>query len=507
MAPTPAASATEYSWITIALMPAAGPGTSEAVAAGRARRGHDGPAGGEVDILEARTGRLLFTLRGSPRGPAFGWSLAATPSPGKGLLLVGSPSPWGPTGMVHVFSCRDGSEIGVLGEPEDAHGFGDSVAWIGDIDGDGTADIAVGAPGAALPGGGDHAGAVLAYSGATLKPLWQARGAARRERFGVFLRGCPDLDGDGVAAQGGGWEGIKKMGLGQTQTVATVLSGATGRKLWRAERESTDDFSPVRMEVCRDRDGDGVADLLAHRRKDPGHGETGRVLEVLSGATGALLPPDDDFPYTCADGEEILLLGDRDGDGLPERVRRDNHVVPGCFPHSRATYLPSRNPSAAVSLCAEGIDTLHGLPFQVSAGREKEGGIATLSRDGDLLVLLSVQDGRVLWIRQAGEGPGEKSPVPAEPADLPVLRGLLAEIEKDLVDVDGALSDGQGDRAREAGKRAEGGLQRAATLAEAILARMREEGSHPWTEEVFAREQANLVRLHDCWIRVREELR
>lgn len=116
----------------------------------------------------------------------------------------------------HSLSLRrgvDGSLIRAFG-PQ--FPFGEVLEVLGDIDGDGTEDLAIGLP-AATNQLGEATGSVTVVSLATGSVLWTIFGEAPGEGFGVSLGALDDITGDGVpdlivGTSGGG--------------VARVLSGA-----------------------------------------------------------------------------------------------------------------------------------------------------------------------------------------------------------------------------------------------------------------------------------------
>src|ERR1043166_7529105 len=69
-------------------------------------------------------------------------------------------------------------------------GFGESVTGIGDVNGDGIADVAVGAPGA------DRAYIISGATRAVLRTLADPNGTGHR--FGFAVANAGDLNGDGI---------------------------------------------------------------------------------------------------------------------------------------------------------------------------------------------------------------------------------------------------------------------------------------------------------------------
>lgn len=214
-------------------------------------------------------------------------SACSTPTAGAGLEQVPSP------------------ELEPLGV-----WFGYSLARLGDVDGDGAGDFAVGSP---LGTGGGRGrgyapGRVAAISGATGSVLYVVAGPAG---LGEGLAQLDDLDRDGVSE-------LAVMGWSSQEVV--ILSGATGEmvhldhwdKSWWEQQGAM-------LTSIPDVDGDGVGDLLMGRPHSIG-------VEIYSGADGR------ELMHTTSDefllgGELLLGLDDVDGDDS------------GDFAYGRATFV------------------------------------------------------------------------------------------------------------------------------------------------------------------------
>ncbi len=129
---------------------------------------------------------------------------------------------------------------------------GDQFGWIarnlGDVDGDGIADIVTSAP-----THGDHAGRIYVYSVGSGRLLWSADGQPGDE-LGSGVEGIGDANGDGipdVAASG-------PAGVG----VAYIYSGRDGRILQSFKSTRTDELFGNHISAAGDVDGDGHADLI-----------------------------------------------------------------------------------------------------------------------------------------------------------------------------------------------------------------------------------------------------
>jgi hypothetical protein len=100
------------------------------------------------------------------------------------------------TGRIYVLSGADGAHLLTLTGETAGEGFGTSPSDAGDLDGDGYADLAVGAwqHASAAPGGGR----ISVYSGKTGTLMWTLTGRVMGETLGFDSTGMGDVDGDGV---------------------------------------------------------------------------------------------------------------------------------------------------------------------------------------------------------------------------------------------------------------------------------------------------------------------
>jgi len=225
--------------------------------------------------------------------------------------------------------------------------FGTSVAPLGDLDGNGAPDVAVGALGD--DDGATDQGAVwilLLNADGTVgaeQKISEAAGGFgglldAGDRFGTSVASLGDLDGDGTvdlavgadfdddggSDQGAVW--ILFLNAGGTVAAEQKISetvGGFGGVL------APDDFFGVAAAPLGDLDGDGITDLAVGAvGDDDGSSSQGAVwilflnadgtvageqkISETAGGFGGDLDADEDF------GISIASLGDFDGDGLPD---------------------------------------------------------------------------------------------------------------------------------------------------------------------------------------------
>ena len=301
--------------------------------------GQSGAAAGDVDadgvpdviaggapyarVISGQTGRVAAAFQAD--GVGFGAAVGAVgdlDGDGRPDLLVGAPADpagGGPdAGSVHALSAelRDPALFHLHGDaPEDEWGF--AVAGLGDVDGDGTSDLLIGAP--RSDAGALDGGAGFVISGRTGVRLLGLPGTGGGDQLGFAVAGSVDADGDGTADLLLGAPNLDQGGL-VNRGALQVSSGASGAPLQLLLGDSAGDRLGWSAAGPGDLDGDGRGDFLAGIPGEDANGPNSGAVRLYSGQAGNVLFTVAGDQSGDALGFALAGVGDVDGDGTPDWI-------------------------------------------------------------------------------------------------------------------------------------------------------------------------------------------
>lgn len=358
---------------------------------------------GAVRAISGSNGQTLFEVLGDQHNEWYGASIAAlgdVNGDGKCDLAVGGPrfrdlvGQQGAIGRVEVLSGLDGSVLYTLYGRGDNSGYGASVRAAGNVNADAIPDLIVGAYGDSV--NLDRAGYVHVVSGIDGATIHAIEGEQAVMLFGQAVAGAGDVDGDGRADFLVGAPNFDAPGV-EDAGVTRLFSGASGALLRSWTGDSALERCGAGIAGGGDIDLDGVPDVILGSRR---HQAPGRV-RVRSGATGDPIYTLDGASAADELGIVVAWLGDLDGDNRPEfGASAPNDDVIG---NDAGRVRVWRACTAPRSYCVGKVNSLGCVPTMSITGS------ASLTGADDLVVtaqqVINQSRGMMIWSRQPNSTP------------------------------------------------------------------------------------------------------
>lgn len=252
---------------------------------------------GKVYVYSSKSGKLLLQKQGK-QGEQFGNSAVGCGDVNKdGVLdlIVGAPNSAAP-GNAYVFSGKDGSQLHHFKGSKNGDKFGYEVSELGDLDGDGCADILVGA--ASGDGKQPQSGAAFVYSGQTGKLLFKLEGERSGDSFGNAAALAKNADGSSTLAIGAQNAGPGKRG----RVYAYRIKGTSAERVFTIEGDANSvNLGQMFISFPSDHNRDGYPDIYASDFSDKSGEPGGGKVVLVSGKDGKPL---------------LSIVGKQPGEGL-----------------------------------------------------------------------------------------------------------------------------------------------------------------------------------------------
>ena len=241
-----------------------------------------GENAGRAYVYSGKDNTILLTLTGAQAGDAFGSTVAGYTDARVTLLLVGAPGAGAAKhGRVYVYNTLSSAPHFVIDAADTGAALGAMFVSVpGDVDGDGMPDVFASDFSDATKG--PSTGRVVVHSGQDGRQLLALTGENAGEGFGTSTSMAGDVDGDGHADLiVGAWQYAKEAVSGGR---AYLFSGRNGRVMTTITGRIPGETLGFDANEIGDINGDGVIDLLITSAWSGVRGfHSGRMFIVSSG--------------------------------------------------------------------------------------------------------------------------------------------------------------------------------------------------------------------------------
>ncbi len=277
----------------------------------------------------------VWSVQRSLANAAYGWSVATAGDVNGDAyadVVVGAPWDDNPTtneGIAYVY--HGGAEapatVATLREPNQAAAhLGEAVAFAGDVNGDGYADVVAGAPG--YDTGVPNAGKAYLFLGSPtgITPTtWSPEGAQQDGGMGAAVASAGDVNGDGygdVLVGTPTWDAPQGEDAGKAELYLGSPTGLAATPAWTKEGAGLQFLLGTSLGTAGDINADGFGDVIVGVPHDSQGMAGGQALVFLGSASG--LPAMQDWALGSGQpdalGYSVGTAGDVNRDGYADVV-------------------------------------------------------------------------------------------------------------------------------------------------------------------------------------------
>jgi len=291
------------------------------VIAGAYQDDNNGSNSGSARVFSGLNGSILYTFNGDSANDNFGYSVSGAGDvngDGYADLVVGAhkdDNTGADSGSARVLSGINGSILYTFnGVTSDQLGW--SVSGAGDVNNDGYSDVIAGAY--TNSSNGTASGRARVWSGINGSILYTFNGDSASDWFGYSVSGAGDVNNDGYddVIVGAYYDD----NTGTSSGSARVLSGINGSILYTFNGENANDLFGSAVSDAGDVNNDGYADVIVGAFGDDTAGEIFGAARILSGVDGGILYTFNGDSASDSFGYSVSGAGDVDGDGYGDLI-------------------------------------------------------------------------------------------------------------------------------------------------------------------------------------------